>query len=849
MNGLLLLMLTWPQAAAGSEIAEILTDCESARVTESDSRKAWRCFYEAGRAHGAWSEVRLALEPHSAEPWAKLMLGHIAHDLSEPEASDLYGEAIAGFRASDDPRGEIYAQVASAGLHRRDSAFPEAMQRLAAAEDLTDAVLDDPYVSPWVLVNQGRVLRMMGLYEEAREAVEAAADEAFPDGPYQVRLLTLYVLAGLYLDVGELGRSFSAGNRTVEMTLEAGDKYAAVFAMGRLLELYQDDPQRVAARGGELVELGRQMLAMSLESGNVHGEIQATCHLGWLLGSAGREHTERCVSLAIEHYDNPLPMKQSRIALTWFDEDPERALAENSAALELNGGDPDTSAPIRFRQAWMLWESGRRTEAIAESLRAIEDVEDARDQSFWGDLGLARYYSYWHPAYHHLAARIALDPSPDLDLALTTMERLRGRAWTEQRVRRAWSPTAEPGTAGHIEQMRLGADRQEPRASSLAAVQASLEDDEALVVYQAATTDASVWFAHRDFAIPAWALLITAGSAEAIRLSENATDEPRIDAFLGLLSRDDAVLAQATQALRRDLVAPVEAALPEQIRRLSWVPDGALHRLPLGLLLPDRFEALDRVPSVEAWMTLRERTPPPLREVLALGDPSFTAYGHPMAARLAGLPAARWEAERAGGRVLIGSEATEAAVASFPDPPPGLIHLAAHAVVDDDRPWSSALLLAPGSGHDGVLRAAEIGVLPLDRQVVALSACSSASGTVLRSEGVVGIAQAFLDAGAQTVVANLWPLQDGEAADFTDRLYGQLEAGSTVAEAVRHVQRTSEAPPAWAGVVVVGDGRARPFPEGRAGLPVRWLMIGALLLFASLGVLGVLRESTGRRSR
>ena len=57
-----------------------------------------------------------------------------------------------------------------------------------------------------------------------------------------------------------------------------------------------------------------------------------------------------------------------------------------------------------------------------------------------------------------------------------------------------------------------------------------------------------------------------------------------------------------------------------------------------------------------------------------------------------------------------------------------------------------------------------------------LSACETAAGAVLLGEGVFGLRRAFQAAGAGTVVASLWQVQDEFAAEWMRRFYTALTA-------------------------------------------------------------------------
>jgi CHAT domain-containing protein len=204
----------------------------------------------------------------------------------------------------------------------------------------------------------------------------------------------------------------------------------------------------------------------------------------------------------------------------------------------------------------------------------------------------------------------------------------------------------------------------------------------------------------------------------------------------------------------------------------------------------------------------------------------------------------------------VGAEASEAYLKAADLDDYSILHLAAHAVVDEGKPERSAVLLAAGSEReDGLLQVREIARLELRDRVVVLSACSSASGETIAGEGPLGLARAFFAAGARTVVASLWPLRDDEAAALAEDLARHLGRGSSVGAALAAARRDRIAagatPAAWAGLVVIGDGNLVPLPRGRA----RWttppvaLTALATLLAAALSMMAALLVRRARRRR
>jgi CHAT domain-containing protein len=103
-----------------------------------------------------------------------------------------------------------------------------------------------------------------------------------------------------------------------------------------------------------------------------------------------------------------------------------------------------------------------------------------------------------------------------------------------------------------------------------------------------------------------------------------------------------------------------------------------------------------------------------------------------------------------------------------------VIHIAAHALLDDRSPDGSAIALSqrdlPDAGnsylageriYDGLLTAAEISRdLVLDADLVTLSACQTGLGLPAMDEGYLGLTKALFRAGSRCVLASLWKVAD-----------------------------------------------------------------------------------------
>jgi CHAT domain-containing protein len=193
---------------------------------------------------------------------------------------------------------------------------------------------------------------------------------------------------------------------------------------------------------------------------------------------------------------------------------------------------------------------------------------------------------------------------------------------------------------------------------------------------------------------------------------------------------------------------------------------------------------------------------------------------------LGSLPFARVEAreiEKALGgrsRLLLGPDASEHFLKTADLRPFRILHFAAHAVVDDEKPDHSAVVLAPGAPQeDGLLQIREVLGLDIAGDLVVLATCRSSSGPLLQGEGPLSLARAFFQAGARTVVGSLWSLRDDETARLVAAFYRALGDGLPVAAAMARAQReriAAGAPAAaWAGLVVLGDGDLVPVQGGQ----------------------------------
>jgi CHAT domain-containing protein/Tfp pilus assembly protein PilF len=129
-------------------------------------------------------------------------------------------------------------------------------------------------------------------------------------------------------------------------------------------------------------------------------------------------------------------------------------------------------------------------------------------------------------------------------------------------------------------------------------------------------------------------------------------------------------------------------------------------------------------------------------------------------------------------RLLIGASATESSLkqlASDVD----VLHLATHGYFNKLNPLFSGVRLEADDANDGLLEVHEVFGLELHTNLVTLSACETALGggyfaEVPAGDEFVGLTQAFLSAGSESVVATLWEVDDRSTVDLMTEFYGRL---------------------------------------------------------------------------
>ena len=272
------------------------------------------------------------------------------------------------------------------------------------------------------------------------------------------------------------------------------------------------------------------------------------------------------------------------------------------------------------------------------------------------------------------------------------------------------------------------------------------------------------------------------------------------------------------KALYDQLIGPIADMLQDD--ELIIVPDGPLCLAPWSAM--NNSIRIRTVPSLTSLRLIVSSLEDyhSRSGTLLVGDPCLKE----VPINLPQLPCAKKEVEMIGEilmtQPLTGNQATKSEVLKGMTSV-SLIHIAAHG-----RKQTGEIALAPNPGwsskfpeeQDYILKMSDVQALGLRAKLVVLSCCHSGRGE-LKSEGVVGMARAFLCAGVRSVLASLWAIDDEATMEFMKIFYQHLREGKRASVALHQAMkylRGSEkffAMKYWAPFVLIGDDVTLQFDE------------------------------------
>ncbi len=730
------------------------------------------------------------------------------------DALFCFQQTLQLYRQRQDQAGEARALARLGSVFAETGDFAQATQHLRLALPLARTLADQE--------TEAAVLRRLVAVERGRGKLQAALQFGQQAQALMALLPRVFAHAELFYQLA-----------TVHAALNQHAKAAELFELALQVVRPLRLPQPEALVLGDYA-------ATQLKSGNAtRARELAAQALGILQRTGGNKHLEA-------RYLATLAEAQRKL------DQPAAALASYRAALAALEEARAHSIPTEISRAGIV---ASRQQVFAGAIALL--LNQARNEE-----AFEVAESYHARAFLDVLAETGLEA----DEELTPAQQERADQLFEQISsvqRELWQPEITPEQEAVLKRKlaeaesalqlyRLELRRADPRYASVKAppplgfarVSAELPDKEtALIEFVLGEERSYAW-------------VLQAGQLAAVSLPPRQELEPLVTAFRAASSAkvNSTTAAQAitklktqSQPLYEKLIQPLEPHLTAA-RKLIIVPDGVLAYLPFetlagkanrGAFLLERF-AVSYAPSASALAALRalKTNAAEAKGFIAFGDPVYaktetesapTIQNNERGPDFRQLPYTRTEVNEIAAlfqanerRVLLGADAQEANVKAEPLGRYRYVHFATHALVDEEYPARSAIVLsaplddqANDKKEDGALQMAEVMRLKLNADLVTLSACRTGLGRVLYGEGIIGLTRAFLYAGAESVVVSLWNVNDIATASLMKAFYKNLRQGLNKDDALRQAklellrgqQPAWRHPYYWAPFVLVGAAR------------------------------------------
>lgn len=291
-----------------------------------------------------------------------------------------------------------------------------------------------------------------------------------------------------------------------------------------------------------------------------------------------------------------------------------------------------------------------------------------------------------------------------------------------------------------------------------------------------------------------------------------------------------------------------EKLIPQKARSFKkWIiaADGGLHQLPFEALLVTKRNLKERdyrtlhyvlndVEITYAFSTaLYKGTLNSFPLSISAFSPSFEQKG------LSTLPFSEELVNELGKRYKASSfVGTEATKSRFLSANGSLLHLSSHAGINEVFSSYSSLHFA-----EDTLVPNELTFISTPRFVV-LNTCNSAMGKIYSGDGINGFVRTLLNLGSETVLANIWEVDDKASNHLLARFYEELHDGNSSHQALRNAKLNCiknspnadmAAPFYWAGHHLFGE----ELKVDRGGVNFNWwlwvlLGMGILVVTGSL---------------
>lgn len=722
------------------------------------------------------SNDRELAEAQTSLGWAWQSMGDV------PRALASYEKARALFRKLGDHDGETRVVIGIGSLYQ---AMGEGVKASEQYMQVQAYASEEQYAR--MLVSVGEIYAAAGSPLEALNRFEKALalKKVDHDSPLGVSILTgiarCHMAMGRYLTAQRyMGDAHLKAIMTGDHRLEAG----VLASLGELhywmavSPSFSTDVFAAEKNLSEALKAYRRSLELTRAAGDRLGEIGVLTNTGLAYDARGKQNE------ALEHYLS---------ALQRLDE------LQTGARLEefrINLAGQST----RLYQRAIELEAGRHRMEEAFNLS-----ERSRARAFLDQLGNSRIDPYRE------APRDYIQREDDLRSRNIALQRQLGLETSKpgpelngERIRTLQEQIA--GVQREYQEALLSLKLSTPAYASFLSV-APLTLSEVQRTLPPETTVVS-YFTTPDLTL---AFVITSRSFHATRLPVKAGQ--LAGAVLRFRDFSGPNTESATlKSLHAWLIEPLRSQL--KTSKLIFVPHGVLNDLPFAALTSDGSDYLgDRytisyLPSASVLPYLKAKGEHSDRMVVLANDQEA---GAPQLAHA--YDEARAVASLGTSRLLLGNDATASALQSMAGDY-DILHLVGHVYLDRDAPEFSRISLGQPRAGDGALDLN--GVLRLNLKktnLVVLSGCQTQTGRRSRGDDVIALNRAFLYAGASSVIASLWSVDDDATRQLMVAFYTHLKEDPDKARALRlaqtDVRKKYPGPYYWAGFVLTGDAGER----------------------------------------
>jgi CHAT domain-containing protein/Tfp pilus assembly protein PilF len=312
-------------------------------------------------------------------------------------------------------------------------------------------------------------------------------------------------------------------------------------------------------------------------------------------------------------------------------------------------------------------------------------------------------------------------------------------------------------------------------------VQRSLGENEVILGYWLSDKQSYLW-------------AVTRANVKLFHLPPKRNIDEAVDSYSAQLQeRRKLEDSPAGSALYNMLIKPAESLLSRN-GHVIVIPHRSLYKLNFEtLIVPDgephywiKDVTVENTSSMVFRFRAQRKTARATRQLLLMGDPIQATPEYPRLKNAADemkYVAAHYPAPLT--TVISDKSATPDAYLSARPENYRIIDFVTHGTAVPLSPLDSAIVLSPGNDTAYKLYARDIIKRPIHAEIVTISACYGAGERTYSGEGLVGLAWAFMRAGAHHVVAALWEAEDSITPTLMNDFYGGLKNGKNAADALR----------------------------------------------------------------